>query len=208
MITNWLTKRGQELLALGGEFFNIVQFAVSDDQVDYRLWNPNHTQGSDFYGEVIDNMPMLEAIKDESLVMRYKLATLPRNSKRIPIIDIGQTSYTLQAAGQSVEISPKTINLPGANDAFGYTAILTDSRVALLQVAQGGQISAVTPTTPVWQGDAQKQTVTRVGTKFTIIAKAQTLADATAQIIIIGNQTGNSVTATITVKKETTATIN
>ena len=98
-----LTKRGAELLAMGDNFFNITQYALSDDGVDYSLWNLNHTLGNNYYGELIDNMPTLEAIKDESLVMRNKLITLPRNTVRIPVINIGQNSYELQAAGQSVE---------------------------------------------------------------------------------------------------------
>ena len=76
-----------------------------------------------------------------------------------------------------------------------------------MQVASGGGIGASAPTTPVFLGDAQQQTVTRVGTKFRVTAKPQTNADATAQIIFMANQTGGTVTATITVKKETTATI-
>jgi len=202
-----LTKRGAELLAMGDNFFNITQFALSDDGVDYSLWNLNHTLGNNYYGELIDNMPTLEAIKDESLVMRNKLITLPRNTVRIPVINIGQTTYELQAAGQSVDITPQTINLPGGNSTYGYTAILTDSRVCTLEVASGGSVGAAAPTTPIFLGDAQQQTVTRVGTKFRITAKAQPNADATAQVIFMANQTGGTVTATITVKQETTATL-
>ncbi len=35
-----LTKKGRELLAQGRGNFNITQFALSDDEVDYDLWNP------------------------------------------------------------------------------------------------------------------------------------------------------------------------
>ena len=67
-----LTKKGRELLAQGGiGAFNITQFALADDEVDYDLWNPAHSLGSDFYGIVIENMPVLEAITDESYLMKY-----------------------------------------------------------------------------------------------------------------------------------------
>ena len=36
-----LTLKGRELLAKGGNAFNITQFAVGDDEVDYSLWNPD-----------------------------------------------------------------------------------------------------------------------------------------------------------------------
>jgi len=41
-----LTKKGRELLSKGRQFFNISQFALSDDEVDYHLWNPAHPSGS------------------------------------------------------------------------------------------------------------------------------------------------------------------
>ena len=41
-----LTKKGRELLAAGNGAFNITQFALSDDEIDYTLYNPNHPTGS------------------------------------------------------------------------------------------------------------------------------------------------------------------
>ncbi len=40
-----LTLKGRELLAKGGNAFNITQFAVGDDEIDYSLWNPDHPLG-------------------------------------------------------------------------------------------------------------------------------------------------------------------
>jgi hypothetical protein len=72
-----LTNRGRELLAQGGRSgFNITKFAVADDEVDYSLYNTAHPQGSDYYGAIIENMPVLEATPDESQIMRYKLVSL------------------------------------------------------------------------------------------------------------------------------------
>ena len=47
-----LTTKGRELLAKGN--FKITQFALSDDEIDYTLYNPNHPSGSAYYGEAID----------------------------------------------------------------------------------------------------------------------------------------------------------
>ena len=60
-----LTKKGRELLAKGQNQFNITKFALADDDVDYRLWDVTHPNGSDFYGAVIENMPLTEAFVDE-----------------------------------------------------------------------------------------------------------------------------------------------
>ena len=57
-----LTKKGRELLAKNDGSFRITQFALADDEIDYTLYNPNNEKGSAYYGEAIDNMPLLEAM--------------------------------------------------------------------------------------------------------------------------------------------------
>lgn len=75
-----LTKKGRELLARGQNEFNITKYALADDEVDYNLWDTSHPNGTNFYGAVIENMPLLEATPDENQIMRYKLVTLPKNT--------------------------------------------------------------------------------------------------------------------------------
>ena len=84
-----LTKKGRELLAKGDGSFNITQFALSDDEVDYTLYNPNHPSGSAYYGEAIENMPLLEAFPDETQMMKYKLVSLNRGTSTMPILQLG-----------------------------------------------------------------------------------------------------------------------
>tara|TARA_B100001094_G_C18088249_1_gene748953 strand:+ start:1035 stop:1307 length:273 start_codon:yes stop_codon:yes gene_type:complete len=72
-----LTKRGRELLSQGGlGAFNITQFALGDDEIDYTLFNEDHPNGSQFAGEAIENMPLIEAIPDEGNIMLHRLITL------------------------------------------------------------------------------------------------------------------------------------
>lgn len=72
-----LTNRGRELLAQSGRgALNITKFAVADDEVDYGLYNTAHPEGSEYYGSIIENMPVLEATPDEQQIMRYKLVSL------------------------------------------------------------------------------------------------------------------------------------
>jgi len=96
-----LTKKGRELLAKGQGSFNITQFALSDDEVDYDLWNPQHGLGSDYFGIVIENMPVTEAVPDETQSMKYKLITLPPGTKAIPYLEEknGQTSVSVYSQG-------------------------------------------------------------------------------------------------------------
>ena len=69
-----LTKKGRELLSTGGNF-EVTQFALGDDEIDYSLWDASHTQGTDYYGAVIENLPALEPFNDPSEIMKYKLVT-------------------------------------------------------------------------------------------------------------------------------------
>jgi hypothetical protein len=201
-----LTLKGRELLAKGGNAFNITQFAVGDDEVDYSLWNADHPLGTAYYGTIIENMPITEAIPDETQALKYKLITLPKQTTNIPVVTVGNTSITLEAPGDSSIISPNTSNLQGGNANLGYTAILSDSTVADIKVTRALQ-NSVLPTTPRVIGDNEDaQTVAVSGFEFNIISKRQ-IEDKTATITIVANETGGQITINLTVKKATIATL-
>ena len=125
-----LTKKGRELLARNDGSFRITQFALADDEIDYTLYNPNHPSGSAFYGEAIQNMPILEAFPDETQTMKYKLLTLPRGTAKLPVLEVGYTTITMKQ-GSSLSITPQTLNYLGTDSTFeasGYTATIGDSR--------------------------------------------------------------------------------
>lgn len=125
-----LTKAGRAALAKGDGSFKITQFSLSDDEIDYTLYNPNHPSGSAFYGEAIENLPVLEAFPDETQIMKYKLISLPRGTAKIPVIDIGYTSITIRQ-GSSLAITPQTLNYLGVSSTFessGYIATIGDVR--------------------------------------------------------------------------------
>ena len=201
-----LTLKGRELLAKGGNAFSITQFAVGDDEIDYSLWNSDHPLGTSYYGTIIENMPITEAVPDETQALKYKLITLPKQTTNIPVINVGNTSITLAAPGNSSIISPNTSNFQGGNATLGYTAILSDSTVADIQVTRALQ-NSVLPTTPRFIGDNEDaQSIAVAGFEFRVIAKTQMIEDKTATVTIIANETGGSVTLNLTVKKVTTAT--
>ena len=126
-----LTKKGRELLARGRDEFKITQFALADDEIDYDLWNPDHPLGTAYYGVTIENMPIIEALPDETQMMKFKLVTLPKKVTRIPVVSVSQKNITLQTGGRAT-ISPNTINFSQGNRIFGYTAILSDSDAACI----------------------------------------------------------------------------
>ena len=201
-----LTKKGRELLARGQNEFQITQFALADDEVDYDLWNPAHPLGSDYYGIIIENMPLVEATSDESNIMRYKLLTLPKNTSRIPVISATETSILFQNPGASKDITPTTINFDAGNKTLGYTAVLGDSNVCAISVITP-VTNGVTPTTPRYIGPNESATsITLTGFSFRLVAKQQLVSDVTTTLTIIGNETGGSITIPITVKKVSVAT--
>jgi hypothetical protein len=125
-----LTTKGRELLAKSDGSFKITQFSLADDEIDYTLYNPNHPSGSAYYGEAIDNLPLLEAFPQETQIMKYKLTTLPRGTSKIPVLDIGYSSIVLKQ-GASLSITPQTLNYLGGNQNYetsGYTATISDVR--------------------------------------------------------------------------------
>ena len=201
-----LTNKGRELLAKGDGSFNITQFALADDEIDYDLWNQDHPLGTAYYGVVIENMPIIEALPDETQMMKYKLVTLPSRSTRIPVISVQNRSITLSSGG-SASIRPYTRNFNRGNQTFGYTAILSDSDVAEIRatktLGRTGQLASI----PQFIGDTESaQSITVSGTEFEIIAKEQFNANATATILIIGNETGGRALVDLTVKKVQVAT--
>jgi hypothetical protein len=125
-----LTDKGRQLLAQNDGSFQITQFSLSDDEVDYTLYNPNHPSGSAFYGEAIENMPIIQAFPEAQEIMRYKLITLPRGTAKLPVITIARTSIVLPQGG-STSITPQTLNYLGATSTFeqsGYVATIGDVR--------------------------------------------------------------------------------
>ena len=193
-----LTKKGRELLAQGTEAFNITKFALADDEVDYNLWDVTHPNGSDYYGKVIENMPLLEAIPDENHVMRYKLVTLPKNTIKMPVISVTPSSVTFAAAdGLGQPDAPITVNTNNVQD-NSYTFILHDQTVSTMNVDQGVG-SGVQATSPFFLGqdDAPNSKTLVANTVKVGVGNGVNVAKAT-QLTIIGNDTGATTSITIT----------
>lgn len=202
-----LTKKGRELLARGDGSFKITQFALADDDVDYTLYNTSHPSGSAFYGEAIENMPLLEAFPNDSQTMKYKLATLPRGTSKLPILEAGYGSISLRQ-GASLSITPQTLNYLGATSTFeagGYTAVIADVRVLSNFVGSGvnseeaERLNSITTTgtnvTKTVIGTSISLTATTVNTLF---GSANTLQTT---LTLIGRDSGARVTIPITITK-------
>lgn len=211
-----LTKRGRQLLASGRDKFNITKFALADDEIDYDLWNPTHPLGSSYYGEVIENMPILEAFADESQMMRSKLISLPKLSQFVPVLAIqpNVSSVTLSRTGEIFIVNPTTLNLSAGNSSYGYTAILADNTAVDLRLGTGNTIPQNTDrnsaniTNPYIGDNTNSKTIAIVGNQFELVAKPQQIGTYRTTLTIFGNETGGSVVLQVTVSQLTVDVIN
>ena len=208
-----LTKKGRELLAQNDGSFRITQFALADDEIDYTLYNPNNPSGSAFYGQALDNLPLLEAFADDSQIMKYKLATLPRGTAVLPVLDLGFAAITLKQ-GASLSLTPQTLNYLGNTSAFetsGYTATIADVRTMSTFNGIGIQSDAAqtqNATSTTTLGTNVSPTVIgsqinlRATTVNTLFGSNTTLSTT---LTVVGLDSGARLTIPVTITKTTTS---
>ena len=151
-----LTKKGKQYLSKSDGKFNITKFALSDDEIDYTLWDTAHPLGTDYYGAVLESTPMVEPCVDPEVVMKYKLITMPEGTKALPYISnvtpnslLGsnalQTSYTptLPVAWSFADhlINPSTNGADGAFSAEKYSFLVLNKNVVDIATGQGDSVN-------------------------------------------------------------------
>lgn len=179
-----LTKRGRDLLSRGDGSFKITKFAVADDEVDYNLWNPNHENGSEYYGIVIENLPLIEANVNEARSMRYKLITLDKDNIYIPYLN-PQSDIIMNSDQEAISIEPST---NPSNIKEQYTMQIDDTSVCRIRGRREGPGDS--PTGMAAEGD-----------RFIITPRRQLNNDAVTNATLTGNQTGATISFTITVRR-------
>ena len=205
-----LTTKGREALSRNDGSFQITQFALGDDEIDYTLYNPNHPSGSAYYGEAIDNMPLLEAFPSELQIMKYKLTTLPRGTAKLPVLDLGYAAITMKQGAQ-LSITPQTLNYLGNEQTFetsGYSAIIGDIRLLSTFVGQGIQSTAASnanANATVTIGTSVSKTI--IGTQFNLTATTvNTLFGANrilrTTLTVTGLDSGARLTISVTITKQ------
>ena len=72
-----LTDLGRKRMAEGT--FKITQFALGDDEIDYRIYNKNHPSGSAYYDLEILQTPVLEAFSSTNANINHGLVSFNGN---------------------------------------------------------------------------------------------------------------------------------
>ena len=189
-----LTKKGREKLA-AGQGLNITKFALGDDEVDYTLYEPAHPKGSAYYDAAIRAIPITEASPDETQVLKYKLVTLPKGTKKIPKVEFGVPSLNLTQTSGQVSLSPTTS--PSGNGQSGYTVVLSNKNAGSIV---GAGASAGSGAVPPFLGDEITTTAAiETGLTFTFIPNPNITQTIKTTITVYGNETGGTETIPVTV---------
>lgn len=145
-----LTDAGRQRMARGE--FKIVKFALSDEEINYQLYDSNHPSGSAFSDLEIMQTPILESFTNNTSLMKTKLVSFSRNNiLYMPIFRLNNKSairtsthsdnngYLLTADSTTTnrvtdfgEVAAKGI-LPGKN----LVTLSQNSQTAFIFVDQG-----------------------------------------------------------------------
>ena len=172
---------------------NIAEKSQNQTQVliDYALYDITHPNGSNFYGQAIESMNLLEAIPNQTLAVKYFLNNnVNQTSGTAPIITLTGAS-TIQA-GKSSVYTAETDNAAGELYEFvlgssQYATIVTTSQpnrsVPQVEQETGGGLGQVTPGqsggyTGTGGGGNPSGTTSTIGTSVTIKCKAASILGA------------------------------
>ncbi len=170
-----LTKKGRQILASGGDL-NITKFALSDEEVDYTLYDVTHPNGTDSYGAAIENMSLLEATPNrESFRSFLIMQPLTNSSINVATPEPG----TVLAASTPIDLAPSTQG--GLTETYTF-------HISNLNVVQ-------------FQGTTAS-TRQVVGSNASLVTKAISEA-GTSVVTITGNMSG--IVKSFTVSVEATA---
>jgi len=167
-----LTKRGRQILSQGGNF-KITKFALSDEEVDYTLYDVTHPNGSDSYGTVIENISLLEATPNRANFRSFLVNQTLAGAK----LNVDQENYTSVEALTTIAIAPTTIGAPEET----YTFVIGNLNVVGFQSNLTGK--------------------SRVAKSVNLVAKSIN-TQATTTVTITGNTSGLSKVIAITVTKD------
>ena len=199
-----LTKKGREYLAKSSGNFNITKFALSDDEIDYTLWNTAHPNGTNYYGAVLESTPMLEPCVDPEVVMKYKLINLPIGTKALPYIEnitqiigdnklksiINDDGWIMTDAA----LNPTTVGADSVFTSEDYSFLVLNNNVIDIRVGAINPTTAPTfsdlPETGAVYGEESGRTSKKVVGKIATIRAKQMTFNRETSIIVTGQLSG------------------
>jgi len=206
-----LTDKGRELLARNDGSFRITQFALADDEIDYTLYNVNNPSGSAYYGQAIEEMPLLQAFISNTQDLKYQLVTLPRGTNKLPVLNIGGRASIALQQGASIVINPTTLNYLGTTETvepLGYIATVSNQNLVGSFTGTGVDTTALPSLTPTPTTSGAPLSITQIGTSFTILATSLNdifptgITEVTTTVTFLGRNSGARISIPFTVIKK------
>ncbi len=112
-----LTDLGRKRMAEGT--FRITQFALGDDEIDYRIYNKNHPSGSAYYDLEILQTPVLEAFASSNANINYGLVSFNGNLNLLYMPTLKIWNKTIGVSGPAVQRTSGNVYYVGANATTG-----------------------------------------------------------------------------------------
>ena len=112
-----LTDLGRKRMAEGT--FRITQFALGDDEIDYRIYNKNHPSGSAYYDLEILQTPVLEAFASSNANINYGLVSFNGNLNLLYMPVLKVWNKTIGVRGPAIQRTSGSVYYVGANPTTG-----------------------------------------------------------------------------------------
>jgi len=137
-----LTDTGRKRLAQGNGSFTISKFALADDEINYGLYNKNHSSGSAYYDLEILQTPVLEAFTNNASSVKSKLITVSNtNLLYLPVLKrFSDSSAVTSSLGMHLVACEQTsVNqlLLGSTRFLGVIDGISPSTDAFIKIDQG-----------------------------------------------------------------------
>ncbi len=110
-----LTDLGRKRMAEGN--FRITQFALGDDEIDYRIYNKNHPSGSAYYDLEILQTPVLEAFASSNANINYGLVSFNGNMNLLYMPTLKVWDKTVAVDGTAVQRTSGSLYYVSVNSA-------------------------------------------------------------------------------------------
>ena len=118
-----LTDEGRRRLALGGGQFRPVKFALSDEEIDYSLYNKNNASGSAYYDLNVLQTPIFEPTTYSNSGLKTKLFTYSdQNLYYLPILLLNQDLNVADGPASVLDTSTNAFDLISSD---GFASLIS-----------------------------------------------------------------------------------
>ena len=179
-----LTKIGRKRISDGS--FKVSKFSLSDEEIDYTLYDVTHPNGTDAYGTAIENMNLLEAVSNRTGFNSHLVNQTISGAK----IKLASLNYPNLESGDNILLKPSTEGAPAEN----YSYVVENTGIAAFVNPSGAR-------TGIYSGTVVS------AAQATLIAQgfANPSPTATTNVRVSGLTSGLTAVVTLTVKATPTS---